>query len=62
MPQAPNELRAKFEDDRVAWDVLKDNFIDHRGLIKPKPGYVPNDRDFEAIDYLVLEWDYAYGV
>ena len=62
MPQAPDELREKFPDgDGEAWEVLEANFVDNRGLISPKQkGYTPTDRENEAIDYLWLEWDYAY--
>lgn len=60
MPQAPDYLRAKFAHDGEAWAALGDNFTDTRGLIRPKPGHKPTDREFDAIDYLVMEWDYAW--
>jgi hypothetical protein len=60
MPQAPSHLQAMFEDDRAAWNVLKDNFTDDRGVIRPKPGHVPSANEFNAVDYLCLEWDYCY--
>lgn len=61
MPQAPDELRAKFKDDSDAWDALKEHFDEKKFLIHPKvEGYVPTEREADAIDYLVLEWDWEY--
>ena len=63
MPQAPKKLQDKFPDyDREALEVLRINFIVARGgIIRPKKdGYAPTDRENDAIDYLFLEWDYAY--
>jgi len=60
MPQAPSYLQAMFEDDRAAWEALKDNFTDTRGVIMPKPGHLPVWHELLAVDYLVLEWDYGY--
>lgn len=60
MPQAPEYLRAMFEDDSDAWRHLS-NFYDDRGLIRPKiAGTTPTDKQAHAIDYLILEWDYGY--
>lgn len=62
MPQASAELRAKFPNhDQEAWDVLREHFTDAAGVIKLKDaGYKPTMREFEAIDYLCDEWDYAW--
>lgn len=62
MPSASDELRAKFPGwDQEALAVLEEHFIDDAGLIRPKVyGYVPTDREREAIDYLFYEWDYGY--
>jgi hypothetical protein len=60
MPQAPQHLRALFCCDRDAWDALKGNFTDTRGLIQPKPGHTPTEYELLAVDYMCLEWDYGY--
>jgi hypothetical protein len=60
MPQAPDALRALFDHDGEAWLVLHENFTDTRGVIRPKAGHVVTVAEAAAIDYLVLEWDYAY--
>jgi hypothetical protein len=64
MPQASNELRAKFPgDDAEALEVLSQNFTEERGVIRPKQkNYTPTQRENEAIDYLFHEWDYVYEV
>ena len=64
MPQASDELRAKFPgDDQEAFAVIKANFtISRGGVIYPKQiGYTMTEREGEAIDYLCDEWDYAYS-
>jgi hypothetical protein len=63
MPQASDHLRAEFPGyDSEAMDVIGAHFEVNRGLISPKqPGYTPTERESDAIDYLVFEWDYAYG-
>ncbi len=60
MPQAPDDLRAKFPGhDSEALDVLKKAGITHdRGMIKLPPGMHPK-RVWDAVDYLCFEWDYA---
>ena len=60
MPQAPGYLQAMFKDDADAWRHLS-NFYDDHGVIRPKiAGTVPTEKQIDAIDYLWLEWDYAY--
>jgi hypothetical protein len=63
MPQATEELRAKFPgNDCEAFEVLKGNFNDHAGVIYPKTvGYEMTEREGDAIDYLCDEWDYCYS-
>ena len=64
MPQASDELRAKFPgDDQEALAVIDANFwISRGGVIYPKQiGYQMTEREGEAIDYLCDEWDYAYS-
>lgn len=62
MPQGPPELHARFGDDSNAIQLLlSHNFtIDQQFIIRPPEGYIPTDEDNDAIDYLVLEWDYGY--
>jgi hypothetical protein len=62
MPQASDELRALFPGgDEEAWNVLKLNFTDTKGVIKSKEaGYIPTKREWEAISYLCEEWDYGF--
>lgn len=44
-----------------AWDILDANFTDEAGLITRKdPNRTPTEREFDAIDHLCAEWDYAY--
>lgn len=44
-----------------AWDILRANFNDAKGVVKRKDkNYVPTSADFAAIDCLCREWDYAY--
>lgn len=62
MPQAPDHLRAKFADDSAAFEALGFNFFClPGGVIYPKEGYVPNAHEWDAIDYLIMEWDYGYS-
>ena len=64
MPQATDELRAKFPGyDQEAFAVIKANFtISRGGVIYPKQiGYTMTARESDAIDYLFHEWDYAYS-
>lgn len=63
MPQASEELRAKFPGaDQEAFEVIKANFNTSRGgMIYPFIlGYKMTEREGEAIDYLCEEWDYSY--
>jgi len=61
MPQAPQYLRAMFESDKEAWDVIKPDFRDLNGVIYPVTNSRRPSQDEQwAIDYLVLEWDYDY--
>ncbi len=62
MPQAPDSLRKKFPgSDREALAVLKENFTETKGLISKKLAtYKPTRREWDAVDYLIQEWDYAY--
>lgn len=59
MPQANDELRARWTDDK-ALELLKDNFTWPNGGFLPKQiGYEATDEEESAMDYMWLEWDYA---
>ena len=62
MPQASDELRAKFPGhDSEALAVIEKNFVNDKGWISRKDvGYQPTDREWDALTYLIHEWDYAY--
>lgn len=63
MPQASKRLRNEFPGgDSEALEVLEANFIvDRTGLIHRKDvNYMPTGREWDAVDYLFHEWDYAY--
>jgi hypothetical protein len=64
MPQASDELRAKFPgQDSEALAVIQTNFNDDRGWLTLKdPSYKPTERERDAVDYLVFEWDYTYAM
>lgn len=64
MPQGPAHLHEKFGDDGVAWEWLESRgFTHNKGVIKkPHAKYVLTDADYDAIDYLILEWDWDYDV
>lgn len=63
MPQAPQHLRDKFEDDGAAWAILdKHYYADKSGVIHPKDSNrTPTPEEGDALDYLWLEWDYGYS-
>jgi hypothetical protein len=61
MPQAPDYLREKFEDDCAAWDVLdKGGFKEKNFVIYHPEGCKPTQEEIDAIDYLIMEWDWDY--
>jgi hypothetical protein len=62
MPQATNELRAKFPGyDSEAMEVLEKNFTHSRGVYRKKdPSYQPTEREWDAIYYMFQEWDFGY--
>jgi hypothetical protein len=62
MPQASDELRAKFPGwDEEALAVLEVNFTEKAGIFRPKvKGYEPTLREDDALDYMFHEWDYGY--
>lgn len=62
MPSAPLELQKMFPGgDAEAMAVLGKNFIWPKFMIQKKdPAYEPTFREWCAIDYLFLEWDWGY--
>ena len=59
MPQTSDELRKKFEDDADACAVLENaGWFYHRGWWA-YPTHEPTDREWDAIQYLVEEWDHG---
>lgn len=62
MPQASEELRAKFPGyDVEAHAVLENNFTEKAGVFRRKDAnYIPTEREEEALDYMFHEWDYCY--
>jgi hypothetical protein len=63
MPQACDELRKKFPGyDSEALEVIAQNF-DVRGagvIFKKNRHYEPTMREWDAVNYLIQEWDFAY--
>ena len=53
-----------FASDSDALAVINTNFRCSRGgiLFPKESGYVPTEREQNAIDYLIMEWDYGYGM
>lgn len=64
MPQASDELRAKFPGSiEEALAVLDPFCIERSGLIRPRSQEHRDRmtaREHDAIDYAFEEWDYAY--
>lgn len=60
MPQGPVELHEKWGSDAAALDYLRANFVNDRGLIRPRHGNKPTDEEWSAIQYLCYEWDYGW--
>ena len=59
MPQASPELKAAYDGDNEAWNFLKDRgFTEERFLI-----HIPTEKkltkeEYDAIEYLITEWDW----
>jgi hypothetical protein len=62
MPQAPTYLQEEFEDDSVALKTIENNYEVGKGfVIRPRiVGYKGTDLENRALDYLWLEWDFAF--
>ena len=60
MPQGPAHLHEKFGDDASAWAFLRERGFAHDQGVIQKPDREITAEEFEAIDYLCLEWDWAF--
>lgn len=62
MPQGPDYLQEEFGDDSNALAVIDTNYIVDKGfIIRPKvAGYRATALENRALDYLWLEWDFAF--
>ena len=62
MPSGPAHLHRRFGDDGTAWAYLKRRgFHCHRGIILPPyRWYDATKGEWDAILYLVQEWDWDY--
>lgn len=63
MPQGRPELHAFWEHDGRAWEHLEPNFTSEDSIIRQKdPSYKPTFVDWQAIEYLVTEWDWGFDL
>lgn len=63
MPSGPPELWKDFPDgDSDALIAIDENYVVGKGfVIRPKVvGYKPTEIENKALDFLWLEWDYAF--
>ena len=61
MPQAPDDLRAKWTCESALAHLKKDGrFLEDGGILRPAMGVTLTQDDKDAIDYLWLEWDFGY--
>ena len=70
MPTSPPELHKYWSnagpfdghaDSNAMQHLLRYNFELRNGTIYPPKGYELSKEDKLAIDYLILEWDWAYA-
>lgn len=60
MPQAPAHL--SHLNEVKCHDILAANFREICGVYYPKvEGYKETKEEGDALDYMVLEWDYGYS-
>lgn len=53
--------RMEFESDADALAILKPNVYEERnGILVIPSGYQPMQTEWDAIKYLVAEWDFSY--
>lgn len=63
MPSGPAHLHIRYVDDSVAWRYLKRRgFTERRFIIRPPhANHKLTGGESDAIDYLWMEWDWAYA-
>lgn len=63
MPSGPAHLHERYVDDSVAWTYLRRRgFTQTRFVVAPPyRGYKLTKGESDAIDYLWMEWDWAYA-
>ena len=63
MPSGPAHLHARFVNDSVAWDYLRRRGFKHKRFVISPPyrQYQLTKGESDAIDYLWMEWDWAYA-
>lgn len=62
MPSGPAHLHERFGDDWTAWLYLRRRgFTADKGVVSPPwRGHTVTEGESDAIDYLFMEWDWAY--
>ncbi len=62
MPSAPPYLQEMFDNDSVALAIIGEHYSVGKGfVIRPRtPGYKATTQEEHALDYLWLEWDFAF--
>jgi hypothetical protein len=63
MPQGPEHLHEKWQSDEKAMRFLQDRgYTITRGFEWKRPNvyHQPTEEEMEAMDYLVLEWDFGW--
>lgn len=60
MPEAPQYLRDEFPDaDGDAWLYSRGFKLNRRWEWVPPSGHEFVQRDWDAIDYMIMEWDFG---
>lgn len=65
MPSGPPELHEKWGDDASAMRFLKVRgwkLLRSWEWVKPSKAHVITEEEHQALDYLILEWDFGTGV
>lgn len=63
MPTAPQHLRERWNDETALAQIAKAGLDIKHGVIRVRPDVWPrlSRETRDAIDYLVMEWDYGAG-
>jgi hypothetical protein len=59
MPQATKYLSDKFNEES-AWNQIRGKFTCDKGMFTEIKGVALTDDDWDAVDYMIQEWDYGY--